>query len=108
MEFMAKSQKPTMFPTKSELIQAGRMDLVESIRSKGGWLSLGWDEDVHGYAVGDGMDFDIREFQGRLEESASSREFENNSSSSEDGGISENNSDSGSSDSPSTTSRFLF
>ncbi|CAL5428891.1 unnamed protein product [Camellia sinensis] len=43
LEFMNKSEKPEVFPTKKELVDAGRMDLVEAIVKKGGWLSLGWD-----------------------------------------------------------------
>lgn len=45
LEFMNKSEKPNVFPTKKELIDAGRMDLVKAILSHGGWLSLGWDSD---------------------------------------------------------------
>ncbi|XP_051146068.1 protein PTST homolog 2, chloroplastic isoform X2 [Andrographis paniculata] len=61
MEFMERSEKPTMFPTKDELIQAGRMDLVDAIRTRGGWYSLGWDDDVD-----EGNDFDVEEFQRRV------------------------------------------
>ncbi|CAL5431096.1 unnamed protein product [Camellia sinensis] len=43
LEFMNESEKPEVFPTKKELVDAGRMDLVEAIVKKGGWLSLGWD-----------------------------------------------------------------
>ncbi|KAA8533024.1 hypothetical protein F0562_032859 [Nyssa sinensis] len=45
LEFMKKSEKPDVFPTKKDLVEAGRMDLVEAIVKKGGWLSLGWDLD---------------------------------------------------------------
>uniref|UniRef100_A0A5B6YIA4 AMP-activated protein kinase glycogen-binding domain-containing protein n=1 Tax=Davidia involucrata TaxID=16924 RepID=A0A5B6YIA4_DAVIN len=45
LEFMKKSEKPEVFPTKKELVDAERMDLVEAIVKKGGWLSLGWDLD---------------------------------------------------------------
>lgn len=45
LEFMKSSPKPEVFPTKKELVDAGRMDLVNAIRTKGGWLSLGWDSD---------------------------------------------------------------
>ncbi|KAL0447082.1 UNVERIFIED_CONTAM: protein PTST2, chloroplastic [Sesamum latifolium] len=44
IEFMEKSEKPKMFPTVEELLSAGRMDLVEAIKKRGGWYSLGWDE----------------------------------------------------------------
>ena len=43
LEFMKTSKKPEAFPSKKELVDAGRMDLVEGIMKKGGWLSLGWD-----------------------------------------------------------------
>ncbi|XP_068660129.1 protein PTST homolog 2, chloroplastic-like [Aristolochia californica] len=44
-EFMSKSSYPERFPTKDELIAAGRMDLVEGILEEGGWLALGWGSD---------------------------------------------------------------
>ncbi|CAN6440329.1 unnamed protein product [Victoria cruziana] len=42
-EFMKRSERPNMFPTKEELIAAGRTDLVNAIVMQGGWLSAGWD-----------------------------------------------------------------
>ncbi|XP_052173298.1 protein PTST homolog 2, chloroplastic [Diospyros lotus] len=45
-EFMKKSAKPKVFPSKKELADAGRMDLVEAVLKRGGWLSLGWDLDT--------------------------------------------------------------
>ena len=45
LEVMAKSEKPNSFPTKKELVEKGRIDLVEAIVKRGGWLSLGWDLD---------------------------------------------------------------
>lgn len=77
MDFMAKSPKPTMFPTMDELMEAGRVDLVEAIKKKGGWYSLGWDERNVGDNVEEAVDFDLEEFQRRVEsckESASLRE----------------------------------
>lgn len=44
-DFMVKSAKPTHFPTKDELIAAGRMDLVEAIAVHGGYLAYGCDFD---------------------------------------------------------------
>ncbi|KAL6513854.1 hypothetical protein OROHE_019310 [Orobanche hederae] len=69
MDFMAKSEKPTMFPTKKELMRGGRVDLVEAIRKRGGWYSLGWDEENVGGNVDEAFDFDIDigEFQMRIE-----------------------------------------
>lgn len=46
LEFMKFSKNPQKFPSKRELIDAGRMDLVELIMKKGGWMTIGWgDED---------------------------------------------------------------
>ncbi|XP_068635402.1 protein PTST homolog 2, chloroplastic-like [Aristolochia californica] len=58
--FMRRSSKPERFPTKEELIAAGRMDLVEGIIAEGGWLALGWGLD------GEDED-DERIFQQRLD-----------------------------------------
>jgi hypothetical protein len=44
-EFMRKSKKPDVFPTRGELIEAGRRDLAEAVIAQGGWLSFGWDLD---------------------------------------------------------------
>uniref|UniRef100_A0A7N0UJN4 AMP-activated protein kinase glycogen-binding domain-containing protein n=1 Tax=Kalanchoe fedtschenkoi TaxID=63787 RepID=A0A7N0UJN4_KALFE len=43
LEFMKGSGKPAAFPSKKELVEAGRMDLVVGIEREGGWLALGWD-----------------------------------------------------------------
>lgn len=40
---MQNSKNPEAFPTKEELVAAGRVDLVEAIVKKGGWLTFGWD-----------------------------------------------------------------
>ncbi|XVE75178.1 hypothetical protein DITRI_Ditri12bG0074800 [Diplodiscus trichospermus] len=45
LEFMRNSEKPEVFPSKKELVEAGRMDLVEGIKRQGGWLAMGWDLD---------------------------------------------------------------
>ncbi|XP_019462070.1 PREDICTED: uncharacterized protein LOC109361173 isoform X2 [Lupinus angustifolius] len=46
--FMQNSKNPNVFPTRDELVAAGRVDLVEAIVKEGGWFTLGWDlnEDV--------------------------------------------------------------
>ncbi|RWW59443.1 hypothetical protein BHE74_00033621 [Ensete ventricosum] len=44
-EFMRKSDKPMDFPTRRELVAAGRADLAEAVASQGGWLAMGWDLD---------------------------------------------------------------
>ncbi|CAL0318285.1 unnamed protein product [Lupinus luteus] len=48
LEFMQNSKNPNVFPTREELVAAGRFDLVEAIVKEGGWFTLGWDlnEDV--------------------------------------------------------------
>ncbi|XP_061351953.1 protein PTST homolog 2, chloroplastic [Gastrolobium bilobum] len=43
LEFMQNSKNPEAFPTKEELVAAGRMDLAEAIVNNGGWLAFGWD-----------------------------------------------------------------
>ncbi|XP_057949178.1 protein PTST homolog 2, chloroplastic [Malania oleifera] len=53
LEFMKKSRNPAAFPTKKELLVAGRIDLVEAIVKQGGWLSLGWDLDEAAAVGGD-------------------------------------------------------
>ncbi|XP_042018502.1 protein PTST homolog 2, chloroplastic-like isoform X2 [Salvia splendens] len=74
MNFMAKSEKPSMFPTKEELVRAGRFDLVRAIKKRGGWYSLGWDDKN----AEETTDSDIAEFHRRIEscnQSASSSFF---------------------------------
>ncbi|KAF3792681.1 PTST protein [Nymphaea thermarum] len=44
-EFMNNSEKPNSFPTKEELMAAGRVDLVNAILAEDGWLSAGWVEE---------------------------------------------------------------
>ncbi|KAK1644772.1 hypothetical protein QYE76_062577 [Lolium multiflorum] len=41
-DFMRSSSKPGAFPTRAELLAAGRADLAAAVQSSGGWLSLGW------------------------------------------------------------------
>ncbi|KAH1264476.1 Protein PTST 2, chloroplastic [Glycine max] len=43
LEFMQSTGKPEVFPTKEELVAAGRVDLVNAIVNEGGWLAYGWD-----------------------------------------------------------------
>ena len=48
LEFMKDSKNSEAFPSKKELLEAGRMDLVDVTANRGGWLSLRWalsDED---------------------------------------------------------------
>lgn len=44
-EFMKNSNIPNDFPTKKQLLDAGRLDLVTAISNTGGWLAFGWDDD---------------------------------------------------------------
>ncbi|GLU17168.1 hypothetical protein SLE2022_335610 [Rubroshorea leprosula] len=46
LKCMKGSEK--VFPSKKELVDAGRMDLVEAFQRQGGWLALGWDLDNGG------------------------------------------------------------
>jgi hypothetical protein len=43
LHFMETSGNPFSFPTQSQLLEAGRGDLVEAILHEGGWLASGWD-----------------------------------------------------------------
>ncbi|XP_008446306.2 protein PTST homolog 2, chloroplastic [Cucumis melo] len=43
LEFMKSSRDSEAFPSKKDLIEGGREDLVDAIVKKGGWLCLGWD-----------------------------------------------------------------
>jgi hypothetical protein len=43
-QFMENSSSPDTFPSKDDLIQAGRSDLVNAIQLQGGWLAIGWDD----------------------------------------------------------------
>ncbi|KAK8969032.1 hypothetical protein KSP40_PGU006511 [Platanthera guangdongensis] len=52
-EFMEMSPNPTLFPSKEDLIVAGRQDLVRAIEKKKGWLAYGWNSDDDlSYGVG--------------------------------------------------------
>lgn len=53
LEFMNGSKNPNAFPSKRELIDSGRLDLVDAITKKGGWLTLGWDLDEVNEGVGE-------------------------------------------------------
>lgn len=52
-EFMRRSAKPMDFPTRDELVAAGRADLAETVAAQGGWLTFGWDLDDGGEEVND-------------------------------------------------------
>lgn len=47
LEFMDNSERPELFPSRSELMKAGRSDLLEGILSKGGWMVAGWDMELN-------------------------------------------------------------
>lgn len=54
-EFMRRSKKPGTFPTRDELIEAGRRDLAEAVAAQGGWLAFGWDLDREQYKEKEGL-----------------------------------------------------
>ncbi|XP_070018877.1 protein PTST homolog 2, chloroplastic-like isoform X2 [Nicotiana tabacum] len=73
LAFMEISENPNAFPTRKELEEAGRVDLVEAIKNRGGWFSFGWDSEDDDTCTMDvnevetvEMDFDIEEFQRRV------------------------------------------
>ncbi|CAM6114945.1 unnamed protein product [Calypogeia fissa] len=45
LRFMQQSSKPDAFPSRQDLISAGRADLARAIDQEGGWLVTGWDEE---------------------------------------------------------------
>ncbi|KAL9240888.1 hypothetical protein vseg_015058 [Gypsophila vaccaria] len=55
LEFMKNSKNPQMFPSKRDLVEAGRVDLVEEIVKRGGWMSLGWNNDDNEVKIDDGL-----------------------------------------------------
>ncbi|KAH0728065.1 hypothetical protein KY284_003930 [Solanum tuberosum] len=75
LAFMEISENPSVFPTRKELEKAGRVDLVEAIKNRGGWFLFGWDsedDDTNTVNVNVNevetveMDFDIEEFHDRV------------------------------------------
>lgn len=89
LEFMEKSSNPGLFPSRNQLVEAGRLDLVEAIKKRGGWFSLGWDSDEDNEGVKAAEDeslrvnFDVADFQRRVDsckESGSLGENEDESS----------------------------
>lgn len=75
LAFMEISENPNVFPTRKELEKAGRVDLVEAIKKRGGWFSFGWDsedDDTNTVNVNVNevesveMNFDIEEFHERV------------------------------------------
>ncbi|CAM6100033.1 unnamed protein product [Calypogeia fissa] len=45
LRFIQQSSKPDAFPSRQDLISAGRADLARAIDQEGGWLVAGWDEE---------------------------------------------------------------
>nr|GEV22161.1 hypothetical protein [Tanacetum cinerariifolium] len=43
VRFMEMSMNPNEFPSRKELLDGGRSDLVDAIVKKGGWMAFGWD-----------------------------------------------------------------
>lgn len=75
LEFMKESRNPEAFPSKTELVEAGRIDLVEAIRNRGGWLSLGWDLS------------DNEEEEEKVQENVAARVLDSSSADNEFGGV---------------------
>ncbi|MCL7051950.1 hypothetical protein MKW94_020242 [Papaver nudicaule] len=73
LEFMRNSKNPNVFPTKKDLLEGGRNDLVEAIEKQRGWLSLGWDldnqenEEVSRQDNEKDLENDCRMFQQRID-----------------------------------------
>ncbi|MCD7468549.1 hypothetical protein HAX54_006893 [Datura stramonium] len=73
LAFMEISENPSAFPTRKDLEKAGRLDLLEAIKNRGGWFSFGWDSEDDDTNTADvnevetmEMDFDIEEFRRRV------------------------------------------
>ncbi|KAJ4769430.1 5'-AMP-activated protein kinase-like protein [Rhynchospora pubera] len=75
-EFMRCSKKPDAFPTKNELIEAGRRDLAQAVAARGGWLAFGWDlnKERGRQEENSGSDSGIVREDGALREEAEVRE----------------------------------
>jgi hypothetical protein len=58
-DFMRRSDKPGRFPTREELVAAGRADLAAAVASSGGWLSLGWSSSSSSLDAADGGDSNV-------------------------------------------------
>eukprot|EP00850_Spirogloea_muscicola_P013408 SM000091S24566 [mRNA] locus=s91:10407:14053:+ [translate_table: standard] len=50
--FMQQSSDPGAFPSRRQLLQAGRSDLADAILQAGGWLAIGWETDEEEAARG--------------------------------------------------------
>lgn len=70
LEFMEKSGNPKAFPTRKELEKAGRFDLVDAIRARGGWYALGWDSEQSDNEFEKlDIDFEIKRLRRRMRSS---------------------------------------
>ncbi|GAQ83436.1 putative 5-AMP-activated protein kinase [Klebsormidium nitens] len=47
-QFMETSGRPDVFPSKQDLIDAGRLDLADLVQKRGGWLAVGWEDENEG------------------------------------------------------------
>lgn len=45
LEFMKNLKNLDRFFSRREMIEVGRVDLVEVILKRGGWMLMGWEED---------------------------------------------------------------
>lgn len=55
LAFMLQSTNSNAFPSKEELLCAGRHDLVDAIISEGGWLAAGWEKKANVSSLGSGV-----------------------------------------------------
>ncbi|KAG6542834.1 hypothetical protein Mapa_015738 [Marchantia paleacea] len=55
LAFMLQSPNSNAFPSKEELLCAGRRDLVDAIISEGGWLAAGWEKKANVSSLGSGV-----------------------------------------------------
>ncbi|XP_021731128.1 uncharacterized protein LOC110698030 isoform X2 [Chenopodium quinoa] len=55
LDFMKNSKKPQKFPSKKELIDAGRMDLLDAIMERGGWMTVGWEDEGENWINENGL-----------------------------------------------------
>ncbi|KAK4376743.1 hypothetical protein RND71_003039 [Anisodus tanguticus] len=76
LAFMEKSENPNAFPTRKDLEKAGRVDLIEAIKKRGGWYSFGWD--LEEKPNDREMEFDIEELRVRVEKYQESDSLQGN------------------------------
>ncbi|KAM3203116.1 protein PTST 2, chloroplastic isoform X1 [Capsicum annuum] len=84
LAFMEKSESPNAFPTRKDLENAGRVDLIEAIKKKGGWYSFGWESEEEPHIEAEEMDVDMVELRRRVEKYQESDSLRGNAGSRSD------------------------